>query len=321
MNARQHESHQDLLAHFDAGDAPRARRWTRSSCPTDVRRRICSRPSAWPSERDVYLLLLCSLRANASSAALAAKRAGVRAHGHRHRSAAPGGRARRSPRTSSCASRRFHRQVDTSLKRNLGLLHRGPRRLEADPLPRRRHRAAQPRRTSPPRPGCSTSTRSSVWRTRVCRTTRSCATRSATSARRRTRSSAAARSSVGEAAFSSFFPNIYNEDWFFLLDGHGLRPSAVTGTAIQNDYDPYHDARRARGEELGDTLAEGVFGLLDNGLRPGGRRRGVLARVPARPAADHPARPSSRGAGLGDRAGAEGEDGRCAQGGDRPQPT
>ncbi|MEV6445223.1 hypothetical protein [Amycolatopsis sp. NPDC051716] len=71
---------------------------------------------------------------------------------------------------------------------------------------------------------------------------------------------------VGEDAYDSFFPNIYNEDWFFLLDGMGLRPSAVTGLATQKPYDPYRDADRARGEELGDTLAEGVYGLLDSGL-------------------------------------------------------
>jgi hypothetical protein len=62
----------------------------------------------------------------------------------------------------------------------------------------------------------------------------------------------------------SFFPNIYNEDWFFLLDDAGLRPSAVTGQAIQLPYDPFKDDRRARSEELGDTLAEGIFALLDN---------------------------------------------------------
>ncbi|MBE1469836.1 hypothetical protein [Kibdelosporangium phytohabitans] len=33
---------------------------------------------------------------------------------------------------------------------------------------------------------------------------------------------------VGRKSFTSFFPNIYNEDWFFLLDDTGLRPSAVT---------------------------------------------------------------------------------------------
>lgn len=67
------------------------------------------------------------------------------------------------------------------------------------------------------------------------------------------------------APFDAFFPNIYNEDWFFLLDDDCLRPTAVTGLAIQAPYDPYSDDRRARGEELGDCLAEGIFGLLDVG--------------------------------------------------------
>lgn len=70
---------------------------------------------------------------------------------------------------------------------------------------------------------------------------------------------------VGRESFTSFFPNIYNEDWFFLLDDTGLAPSAVTGLAIQQPYDPYRDTMRARTEELGDCLAEGLFGLLDTG--------------------------------------------------------
>lgn len=64
---------------------------------------------------------------------------------------------------------------------------------------------------------------------------------------------------------SSFFPNIYNEDWFFLLNGHKLRPTAVTGVAIQQPYDPFDVEERSRMEELGDTLAEGLFWLLDEG--------------------------------------------------------
>jgi hypothetical protein len=72
---------------------------------------------------------------------------------------------------------------------------------------------------------------------------------------------------VGRQSFTSFFPNIYNEDWFFLLDDTRLRPSAVTGRAIQAPYDPYRDTMRARSEELGDCLAEGLFRLLDNGQR------------------------------------------------------
>lgn len=73
---------------------------------------------------------------------------------------------------------------------------------------------------------------------------------------------------VNTAALAdSFFPRIYNEDWFFLLDDEGLRPTAVTGTVVQQPYDPFADETRARSEELGDCLAEGVFGLLDQGMR------------------------------------------------------
>ncbi|MFI9006748.1 hypothetical protein ACIGNX_05880 [Actinosynnema sp. NPDC053489] len=70
---------------------------------------------------------------------------------------------------------------------------------------------------------------------------------------------------IGRESFTSFFPNIYNEDWFFLLGDAGLAPSAVTGLALQKPYDPYRDTMRARTEELGDCLAEGLFGLLDTG--------------------------------------------------------
>ena len=72
---------------------------------------------------------------------------------------------------------------------------------------------------------------------------------------------------VGAKSLSSFFPNIYNEDWFFLLDDDGLRRTTITGTAVQRPYDPYLE-RRARMEELGDCLAEGLFWLLDNGRSP-----------------------------------------------------
>lgn len=64
---------------------------------------------------------------------------------------------------------------------------------------------------------------------------------------------------------TSFFPNIYNEDWFFLLGDVKLRPTAVTGVAIQKPYDPFDLDERARMEELGDVLAEGLFWLLDDG--------------------------------------------------------
>jgi hypothetical protein len=69
---------------------------------------------------------------------------------------------------------------------------------------------------------------------------------------------------VGTKKVTSFFPNIYNEDWFYLLGDDELRLTTTTGTAIQQPYDPYRE-QRARKEELGDVLAEGLFWLLDTG--------------------------------------------------------
>lgn len=69
---------------------------------------------------------------------------------------------------------------------------------------------------------------------------------------------------VGAESMYAFFPNIYNEDWFFLLGEEALRPVTMIGTALQEPYDPYI-SRRAKAEELGDCLAEGLFWLLDAG--------------------------------------------------------
>ncbi|HEY5354464.1 MAG TPA: hypothetical protein VIK57_18605 [Streptosporangiaceae bacterium] len=70
---------------------------------------------------------------------------------------------------------------------------------------------------------------------------------------------------VGIKRNRSFFPNVYNEDWFFILDaGKGLQSVASVGQVSQSPYDPYR-AERARGEEFGDVLAEGTFWLLDQG--------------------------------------------------------
>jgi hypothetical protein len=63
----------------------------------------------------------------------------------------------------------------------------------------------------------------------------------------------------------SFFPNVYNEDWFFVLDaGKRLQSVATVGQVLQYPYDPYR-VERARAEEFGDVLAEGTFWLLDQG--------------------------------------------------------
>jgi hypothetical protein len=63
----------------------------------------------------------------------------------------------------------------------------------------------------------------------------------------------------------SFFPNIYNEDWFYVLDaGKRLHSVATVGQVLQYPYDPYR-VGRARAQEFGDVLAEGTFWLLDQG--------------------------------------------------------
>jgi glycosyltransferase involved in cell wall biosynthesis len=62
----------------------------------------------------------------------------------------------------------------------------------------------------------------------------------------------------------SFFPEIYNEDWFFLLGNNMLRPVGQVGLATQKPYDPFATPDRARGEEFGDVLAEGLFALFDD---------------------------------------------------------
>jgi ribosomal protein S18 acetylase RimI-like enzyme len=63
---------------------------------------------------------------------------------------------------------------------------------------------------------------------------------------------------------SSFFPDIYHDDWFYVLDdARGLQPVAVTGRVIQAPYDPFRNPDRARAEELGEVLAEGALWLLD----------------------------------------------------------
>jgi hypothetical protein len=64
----------------------------------------------------------------------------------------------------------------------------------------------------------------------------------------------------------SFFPDVYNDDWFYVLDaGKRLQSVATVGQVIQNPYDPYRRPERARDEEFGDVMAEGTFWLLDQG--------------------------------------------------------
>lgn len=71
--------------------------------------------------------------------------------------------------------------------------------------------------------------------------------------------------SVRADRLDGFFPDIYNEDWFFL---HGATGIARAGFAHQDEYDPFEFVKRASDEELGDCLAEGLYWLRDEDLPP-----------------------------------------------------
>ena len=60
----------------------------------------------------------------------------------------------------------------------------------------------------------------------------------------------------------SFFPDIYNEDWFFFAREAASRQLRGVGQATQLEYNPYASPDRARREEFGDLLAEGLFALM-----------------------------------------------------------
>ncbi|GHG01154.1 MULTISPECIES: hypothetical protein [Amycolatopsis] len=263
MNPRQHESHQDLLAHFDTEDVSGAA-MDAIIVPTARPAPYLRQAIAAAKEGDAFLLFLCSKLSTISGAILEAKNAGVRALAIDVDLLNPG-LVPEFATDQVLRFTRFRRQTDTSFKRNLGLLIAvlaGWKRilfLDDDiELP---HPAdlgvaagllgeyAVVGLANAGMPDNSV----------VCHAIRD-------AGRKQDTFIGGGALAVGEAAFSSFFPNIYNEDWFFLLDGMKLRPSAITGTAVQKPYDPYRDPRRARGEELGDTLAEGVFGLFDSHL-------------------------------------------------------
>jgi hypothetical protein len=66
-------------------------------------------------------------------------------------------------------------------------------------------------------------------------------------------------------AVPPFFPDIYNEDWFFFSERAADRSLLQVGEAYQLEYDPFEDPGRATREEFGDLLAEGLFALLGDG--------------------------------------------------------
>jgi hypothetical protein len=262
MSARQHRSHKNLLTEVQAGEAPQGG-LDAIIVPNGRTAPYLRQAITAAKENGCFLLVLCSMLGDASSAALEAKRAGVRVAAI-NIDEVPAGLVPAFATDRLLLDYRLHRKVDTSLKRNLGLLIAalaGWKRilfLDDDivlPEPADVSAAAG---LLGEHAVVGLANSGMPDNSVVCHALRDVGAAQETFI-------GGGALVVGEAAFGSFFPNIYNEDWFFLLDGLRLRPSAVTGTAIQHSYDPYRDARRARGEELGDTLAEGVYGLLDNG--------------------------------------------------------
>jgi len=63
-----------------------------------------------------------------------------------------------------------------------------------------------------------------------------------------------------------FFPEIYNEDWFFFHDDAKEQRLGWSGrNATQLRYDPFENPQRAERQEFGDILAEGLYALLHLG--------------------------------------------------------
>lgn len=65
-----------------------------------------------------------------------------------------------------------------------------------------------------------------------------------------------------------FFPAVYNEDWIFLFTLIAQGQLAHVGDLWQLPYDPFVDPNRARFEEFGDLLGEGLMETLHGGLSP-----------------------------------------------------
>ncbi|GAA1534730.1 hypothetical protein [Kribbella lupini] len=65
----------------------------------------------------------------------------------------------------------------------------------------------------------------------------------------------------------SFFPDIYNEDWFFFAQHAAERSLPKIGEVRQDEYDPFADPERAACQEFGDLLGEGLYALFSG--RPG----------------------------------------------------
>ncbi len=68
----------------------------------------------------------------------------------------------------------------------------------------------------------------------------------------------------------NFFPEIYNEDWLFFYDDARTGLLGSSGRSVtQLPYDPFANPQRAKQQEFGDILAEGLYALLHKNAGPG----------------------------------------------------
>lgn len=61
------------------------------------------------------------------------------------------------------------------------------------------------------------------------------------------------------------FPDVYNEDWFALSGEARSTGVAHVGNAGQLTFNPFEDPIRAKSEEFGDLIAEGLYALFAEG--------------------------------------------------------
>jgi hypothetical protein len=77
-----------------------------------------------------------------------------------------------------------------------------------------------------------------------------------------------------------FFPDVYNEDWFFFAEAAAHHRLTKVGEARQAAYNPYEEVRACH-EEFGDLLAEGLYSLIDvvSGSTPTRRPGGFFQQI------------------------------------------
>ncbi len=60
---------------------------------------------------------------------------------------------------------------------------------------------------------------------------------------------------------NGFFPNIYNEDWIFMLPHIFRRSICSFGSIFQLPYKPFNEPNRVTFQEFGEIIAEGLYTL------------------------------------------------------------